>query len=195
MEIYKALLLNNRPGTPLDLKGVVIHWTANEGRGANAIANRNYFNRTNRTASAHYIVDSEMVVQCIPDDEMAWHVGDRPRFECPLRERLPEGSPNKYLIGVEMCVNSDGDFTKTYLKTVELARSLMAKYDLTTDDIYRHYDITGKDCPKFFLDDRIWEIFKWHLSLDIEEPKTYLQKLKDELRKATKFHFWHKGRG
>jgi N-acetylmuramoyl-L-alanine amidase CwlA len=56
---------HNRPYRKLDgLKAIIIHWTANTNRGANAMANRNYFNSkhydTNGNiiyASAHYIID------------------------------------------------------------------------------------------------------------------------------------------
>lgn len=77
IQITQMLLTNhNRPKIKLKkLKGIVIHWTANTGKGANAVANRNYFNTTKTAASAHYIVDDHSIVQCIPDGEVAWHVG------------------------------------------------------------------------------------------------------------------------
>jgi len=57
------------------LKGIIAHWTANPHKGANAIANRNYFNTATRRASAHYIVDDHSIIQCMPDHEVAFHVG------------------------------------------------------------------------------------------------------------------------
>ena len=53
--ITQALLTNhNRPKFKLKkLKGIVIHWTANTNPGANALANRNYFNTTKNSCSAH----------------------------------------------------------------------------------------------------------------------------------------------
>jgi N-acetylmuramoyl-L-alanine amidase len=57
------------------LKGIVIHWTANPHKGAGAKANRNYFNLGERYASAHYCVDDSKIIQCIPDDEVGYHVG------------------------------------------------------------------------------------------------------------------------
>ncbi|MCX7884395.1 MAG: amidase [Caloramator sp.] len=163
MLTIKAMLLTNknRPKIKLKkIKGIVIHWTANTGKGANAIANRNYFNSTDRAASAHFIVDDNQIIQCIPDDEVAFHVGaDKYRL---AGEQIREGSfgPNYFLIGIEMCVNSDGDFNKTYQNTVELAAYLLKKYKLNTKDLYRHYDITGKDCPKMFINENQWQKFK-----------------------------------
>jgi uncharacterized protein YgiM (DUF1202 family) len=43
---------------------------------------------------------------------------------------------------------------------VELAAHLLRKYQFTTTDLYRHYDITGKDCPKMMLEDAPWQAFK-----------------------------------
>lgn len=156
MEIKQMLLTYGRGGRPgkklTALKGVVIHWTANTGKGANAVANRNYFeNNPDKKVSAHYIVDSIQIVQCIPDDEVAYHVGAT-SYKAEALSKL--GSyPNAYCVGIEMCVNSDGDFNKTYANTVQLAAYLLNKYGLTADNLWRHYDVTGKDCPKYFADD------------------------------------------
>jgi len=155
-EIRQMLLTygrGGRPGTRLSLvKGIVIHWTANTGKGANAVANRNYFeNHPENKVSAHYIVDDHQVVQCIPDTEIAYHAGAR-QYRGEALRRLGD-YPNASTVGIEMCVNSDGDFNKTYANTVELAASLLKKHNLTTNDLWRHYDITGKDCPRFFVND------------------------------------------
>ena len=38
---------------------------------------------------------------------------------------------------------------------------LCAKYDLSEDDVIRHYDVTGKICPKYFVDhENAWNQFK-----------------------------------
>jgi uncharacterized protein YraI len=142
------------------LKGVVAHWTANTNRGAHAKANRNYFNNTDRYASAHYIVDDRSIIHCIPDNEVAYHVGAT-RYKAD-GDRIREGqlSPNYFLVGFEMCVNADGDWNKTYRNSVALAAHLLRKYALNTNDLYRHYDITGKDCPKMMLEESAWGAFK-----------------------------------
>ncbi|MBL7783812.1 MAG: SH3 domain-containing protein [Saprospiraceae bacterium] len=142
------------------LKGVIAHWTANTGKGANAKANRNYFNNTDRYASAHYIVDDKTIVQCLYDNEVGYHVGAN--LYKADGNRIKEGSltPNYFVIGFEMCVNKDGDWNKTYKNSVDLAAFLLRKYDFTVNDLYRHHDITGKDCPKMMLDEKAWQAFK-----------------------------------
>ncbi len=142
------------------LKGVVVHWTANTGKGADADANRRYFNTTDRYASAHYIVDDHSIVQCLPDHEVGYHVGGR--FYRPVGEAIREDNltPNYFLIGIEMCVNEDGDWNKTYQHSVELTQHLLTKYNFTIKELYRHYDITGKLCPQMMIEEADWQSFR-----------------------------------
>jgi N-acetylmuramoyl-L-alanine amidase len=153
MEIREMLLTNKRaaPGVRITPKGLVIHWTANEGKGADAAANRQYFNRPTTQASAHYIVDDTQIVRCIPENEMAYHVGAR--TYTPKAVAVLGSYPNNATLGIEMCVNADGDFRKTYRRTVELAADVLKRHGWGVDRLWRHYDITGKNCPAFFVSD------------------------------------------
>ena len=155
--IQQRLLTPNpysRPQKPLSkVRGVVIHWTANEGKGANAEANRRFFEnrKLGKTGygSAHYIVDDKEIIQCIPDNEIAYHVG-----ATEYKTTRFGSYPNASLLGIEMCVNADGNFKVVYEQTVQLAAMLIKKYGLNPDtDLVRHYDITGKNCPAFFTSD------------------------------------------
>lgn len=183
IQINRQLLTNplTRPalraknGSAYQLKAVraiVAHWTANTNKGAHAMANRNYFNNgspgpggTFRSASAHYCVDSTQIVQCLPDNEVGFHVGGV-KYR-PDGIRLMSGyknvTPNYFTIGFEMCVNADGDWLKTYAYSIELAAYLLKRHGLSTDNLLRHYDITGKDCPKMLLEEVQWQSFKWYV--------------------------------
>ncbi|HYE10647.1 MAG TPA: N-acetylmuramoyl-L-alanine amidase, partial [Patescibacteria group bacterium] len=173
VRIKSMLLTNhNRPKKKIiKLKGIVIHWTANTDVGADALANRNYFNTTNAFASTHYIVDDKQIIRCIPDDEIGYHVGARKYSS--LGNDIREGSisPNYFLLGIEMCVNQDGDWNKTYKSTIELAAYLLKKHSLTTDSLYRHYDITGKDCPKMMLEEGPWSEFKVSVARELQQVR------------------------
>ncbi|MGG1249865.1 N-acetylmuramoyl-L-alanine amidase [Brevibacillus agri] len=153
MQITDMLLTNKnaRPGTRIVPKGLVIHWTANEKKGADAIANRNYFNKPTTEASAHYIVDGRQIVRCLPENEMGYHVGAK-SYKPDAIKRL-SSYPNNCTIGIEMCVNADGDFAKTYQQTVQLAADILKRYGWGVDRLWRHYDITGKNCPAYFVGD------------------------------------------
>ncbi|MFR8033706.1 MAG: N-acetylmuramoyl-L-alanine amidase family protein [Lachnospiraceae bacterium] len=141
----------SRPQTPLGkVKNIVIHYVANPGTSAEN--NRNYFESLKDThttkASSHFIVGLEgEVIQCIPLDEYSYASNDR----------------NGDTISVETChFDETGQYTEaTYQSMVRLAAFLCDKYRLTEDDLIRHYDITGKICPKYFVDhEDAWETFK-----------------------------------
>ena len=182
LPIKKSYLTNhNRPAlrnrqfySIRKLKGIIAHWTANPGWGADALANRNYFNTTTRKASAHYIVDDHSIIQCLPDSEVGYHVGAKTYK--PIGKEILEGNltPNFFTIGFEMCVNLDGDWDKTYQNAMELTQYLLNKYNFTINELYRHYDITGKLCPRMMIEEKDWQTFKRDvnkgLDFQIEHP-------------------------
>lgn len=164
------LLENNpysRPGISLKkVKGVVVHYTANPG--TDAAANRNYFNNLPRInekkehktyASSHFIIgmDGE-IVQCIPTEEMSYASNDR----------------NDDTISIECChKNKNGRFSaETYQSLVKLTTYLCLKFDLKSEDVIRHYDVSGKNCPKYFVEHpEAWEKFLVDVEESIEKEK------------------------
>lgn len=169
MDVTKDLLTINeysRPGTRLKaVKGVVVHWVANPN--TTAKANRNFFEnrKLGKTGygSAHFIIDlNGTILQDIPQGEVAYHCGAN-KYKADAVKRL--GSyPNATTLGIE-CTHTDwnGSMTKgTYESLVELCKDLCMVYKLDPiTDLYRHYDITGKDCPKWFVNNiQDWEKFK-----------------------------------
>jgi N-acetylmuramoyl-L-alanine amidase len=170
MTISKQFLTVNpysRPGKPLahGVRGVVIHYTADPGATAQNI--RDYFEslkKGGRWASAHYAVGLEgEIVQCIPDEEEAYHVGAQPyQYKKAALDALKTTYPNNCTLGIELCIDRQGKFTAATLASgIALAQELLTKYSLTPDDLYRHYDITGKVCPKPFVDNpAAWTAFR-----------------------------------
>lgn len=150
-KMFLSTSARGRPGTKIKPKAIVIHWTANSDKGADAVANRNYFNNSGVAVSTHYIVDDRQVVQCLPENEMAYHVGAK-QYK-PRALELLSSYPNNCTIGIEMCVNKDGNFQKTYEFTVSLVSEILQRYGWQVDRLWRHYDITGRHCPGFFVDD------------------------------------------
>ena len=144
-EIEEALLTPNeysRPQLPLEeVKGIVIHYTANPG--TDAMNNRKYFESLKEThaasASSHFIIGLDgTIVQCIPLDEIAYASNER----------------NADTISIECCHKTeDGEFTdETYQSLIKLTAWLCGEYDLGEEDIIRHYDVTGKICPKYYVE-------------------------------------------
>lgn len=153
--IRQSLLKVNpytRPGRKLRaVKGIVVHWTANENAGADDVAHHRYFNgnaiAAKSYASAHYFIDHDSILQIIPNDELAYHVGAR-----QYRTRALGAYPNDCTIGIEVCVNHKGaKFLQALDQSAQLTAKLLKQYGLKVTDVYRHYDVTGKDCPKYFV--------------------------------------------
>ena len=108
-------------------------------------------------ASSHFIIGLEgEIIQCVPTWEIAYASNHR----------------NSDTVSIETChKTSDGTYTKeTYESMVELTAWLCEKFHLTEEDIIRHYDITGKICPKYFVEDeKAWEQFKQDVKKVLEE--------------------------
>jgi N-acetylmuramoyl-L-alanine amidase len=166
MNIQRDLLTVNpfsRPGKKLSgMKAIVIHWVANAG--STAKQNRNYFeslknqsqsDASARYASAHFIVGIlGEIVQCIPSEEMAYHVGAKSYTPAALGDL--GHYPNNCTVGIELCHPlSDGCFTGDTLTAArELCALLCVQFGIINPDldIWTHHGITGKYCPKWFVD-------------------------------------------
>lgn len=133
---------------------IVIHNTANgTSREGTAYNNTVYFNDTYRSASAHYFIDDgDTVWQCVRDTDTAWHVG-----EAASRN----GCYNTNSIGIEVCETAGGWFTDKEIENLrELVQGLMKFYNIPAERICRHHDVTGKNCPWYYVDDARWDELK-----------------------------------
>ena len=151
----------SRPGDPLEkINGVVIHYVGNPGTTAHA--NRNYFESLasgleNAYASSHFIVGLEgEVIQCVPLTEIAYASNTR----------------NGDTVSIEVChPDETGEFSPvTYQRTVELTAWLCREFRLDpSQDIIRHYDVTGKICPKYYVDNpEAWDGFRADVALEMK---------------------------
>ena len=129
-----------------DIKNILIHYVGNPG--STAVNNRDYFNKLTTSVSSHFIVGLEgEVIQCVPLHEKSAASNDR----------------NRDTISIEVChPDESGKFSDvTYQSLVKLTTWLCQEFDLDRDDIIRHYDITGKICPKYYVENEdAWENFK-----------------------------------
>ncbi|MDE6942846.1 MAG: N-acetylmuramoyl-L-alanine amidase [Lachnospiraceae bacterium] len=166
-EVIQDLLEINeysRPGDKLgQINNIFVHYTANPG--TSAAQNRSYFANLamthERSASAHLIIGYEgELIQCIPFDEQAYAVMTR----------------NEDSISIECCyLSDDGSFTEeTYDTLVHTLAWLLDKFDLSTEDILRHYDCGGKLCPLYYAENEgAWD----ELRQDVE---AYLKQARQE---------------
>ena len=148
----------SRPGIALEkINGIVIHYTANPK--STAKQNRDYFEGLKDShetkASSHFVVGIKgEIVQCIPSSEISYASNSR----------------NSDTLSIECChKDKSGKFTKeTYQSLVELVGWLCQRFGLTSEQVIRHYDVTGKNCPKYFVEhEDEWEQFKKDVAVQI----------------------------
>ncbi len=153
----------SRPGVESDpITGIVIHYTANPG--STAQENRDYFNGLKdsheTSVSSHFVVGLEgEIVQCVPTWEIAYASNER----------------NHDTISIECChPDETGRFNDaTYKSVVQLTAFLCEKYGLTADNVIRHYDVTGKICPKYFVEyEDAWQTFKEDVAAALAKTNT-----------------------
>lgn len=136
-----------RTAKPLEkVNNIVIHYIGNPN--TTAKQNRNYFNNPDTTVCSHFIVglDGE-ILQCVPLNERSAASNHR----------------NADTISIEVChPDETGKFNdETYAALVKLTAWLCDNLDLCESDLIRHHDVTGKQCPKYFVDyPEEWENFK-----------------------------------
>lgn len=150
----------SRPQKALnEVKGLVIHYTANPG--TTAEQNRSYFESLKDTqktkASSHFVIGIDgKIIQCIPSAEICYASNDR----------------NEDTLAIECCHQDEtGQFTQeTYDSLVELTAWLCSKFNLSVESVIRHYDVTGKECPIYYVEhEDAWVKFK-------EDVQKYLDK-------------------
>ncbi len=155
----------SRPQIKLEkVKKIAVHYVGNPN--TSALANRKYFeglkdqmpDKTGkyclkpdgsylmyngskvriRSVSAHFLIGlGGEIIQCIPLDEWSYCTNQA----------------NGYSISIECChPDATGKFTAATEKSLaELCAWLVEKYGLAVDDIIRHYDVTGKQCPLYYV--------------------------------------------
>lgn len=137
----------SRRGVYLEtVQDIVIHYVGNPG--STAQQNRDYYANPSSDVSSHFVIGLKgEIIQCIPLHEKSSASNHR----------------NKDTISIEVChPDESGKFTDaSYDSLVKLTAWLCEICDLDSDDVIRHYDITGKQCPLYFVThEDAWEQFK-----------------------------------
>ena len=154
MNIEKRLISKNySKGLTITPRFIVIHETDNTTVGANADAHFRYWDTNDKAnSSVHFVVDDTKVLQLLELNQKAWHVGDNNGYS---------SITNNNSIGVEICVNSDGNYANARQNAIELVKYLLNVTGLPADKVVRHNDASGKYCPRKMLDNpQLWIDFK-----------------------------------
>lgn len=125
---------NSRSGESLSkVRFLVSHDTGNPG--STAYGNRNYFENSNPSASAHTFIDDRYILEIIPLNEKAWHV----RYNVSKDNQMFGDDANDAAIGIELCHGGKIDFQEAYSRYVWYHAYLCDKFDLTPkEDIVAH---------------------------------------------------------
>jgi len=113
---------------------ITIHATDNFVRGAGARAHARGLHRGAHTAtynslgylSWHFTIDDGSIYQSLPCNEQGQHADY-------------EGNGNRQSIGIEMCVNRDGNLKRTLDRSARFAAVLMQEYGIPLANIVPHY--------------------------------------------------------
>lgn len=159
----------NRPNQTQTPKKICVHYTGN--RGSGALANARYYlnvgngmfkNALSSTwTSAQYIIGlSGEIIQCVPDNYISYSAGGN----------------NKNVIHIEVCYkDANGKFENVSIESLkELVSALMKKYEITADKVVRHYDLTGKLCPIYYVQHPAeWKKLKAYITDEKKQPVLY----------------------
>lgn len=135
---------HSRRGSKLHaINNIVLHYVGNPG--TTGQQNRDWYADVNSNVSSHFVVGLQgEIIQCIPLDEASSASNDR----------------NFDTISVEVChPDESGKFNDaTYDAVVDLLAWLLKACDLELEHLIRHYEVTGKICPKYYVEnDDAWQ--------------------------------------
>ena len=185
----------NRPCYTNNPIAIIVHYTANYNKGSNALAHtkyvsRDYIKKDGKVyeingvtpfvyGCAHVYIDNISAYRVIPYNEYAPAAGDTQlpknngyNGQTKIAKEVFNHKQNYMSIQYELCINGDGDWNKTVDNAIEIIARDMIKYNIPIEHVYRHYDLTGKICPKPFVDNpKDWERFINRLDNKIKELK------------------------
>lgn len=137
----------SRSGVLLEgINDIVIHYVGNPR--TTAQQNRDFYNQEDSDVCSHFVVgiDGE-IIMCVPLTEKSASSNDR----------------NRDTISIEVChPDVTGEFTdESYQSLIKLVNWLRSSFNLSTDHVIRHYEVTGKECPMYYVrNPEKWDQFK-----------------------------------
>ena len=132
----------NRPAVKSTPKRICVHYTGDCGASADRLALFFTTNSAAKTSSQYIVGMAGEVIRCVPDDEIAYAAAGK----------------NNGTIHIEVCYKrADGGFEEESIAALnELVLYLMERYHIAAKNVLRHYDLTGKFCPAYYVDSTRW---------------------------------------
>jgi len=167
--IPKGTAYNRRPALPMTATTITIHNNANTT--STADGERRWLTdnpKNKRTASYHIVVDATTAIEVLPLNEVAWHAGDGSK----------PTSGNRTSIGIEICErdNKLGEYAQTLTNAVDLVAKMLHERGWGVDRLRRHFDWSGKQCPRLMNIDGKWSGWYQFVQRVSEDLKTYDKK-------------------
>jgi len=141
---------------------IIVHYTGDYGSQGRAEKTAKAMQTWKRTVSTHYLVGDDGIYQTVEDRHCAWHCAYAKTNRCAacnsraLGVDLVEHKRDTRTHSVEDC---DWYFTDKVIEDgATLIAELAEKYDIAMDHIVRHFDVTGKHCPRPFVGNDINEV-------------------------------------
>lgn len=172
-DLTGAIPARKMPESP---KFIVIHYTGVPGATASACARSAMRHFAEKGLSAHFYVDKNEIVKLLDVSQRAAHVGagvPLPHLQKADRARLafvrawhrahPDARGNSNSVGIEVCCDKrdrssrsavDGDWffdAGAVERLVALTAHLCRVLRIPPSAVCRHFDMTGKLCPRPFL--------------------------------------------
>lgn len=162
MQIIDDIIPNgkyNRPGKKSVPKRICVHYTGELGTGAARLALFFTTNPNAETSSQYIIGINGEVIRCVPDDEIAYAAAGK----------------NNGTIHIECCYkDKSGKFEEATISALnELVLHLMDKHKINAKNVIRHYDLTGKHCPMYYVDSTRWAALREKITTKPAAKKLY----------------------
>ena len=149
----------NRPGTKSTPKRICVHYTGDCGASADRLALFFTANTAAETSSQYIVGINGEVIRCVPDDEVAYAAAGQ----------------NANTIHIEVCYkDKSGRFEEATIAALnELVLYLMNRYGISAENVVRHYDLTGKHCPAYYVDSTRWAALHERITTKQTAKKLY----------------------
>ena len=155
----------NRPGTRSEPGRICVHYTGQAGTDADKLAlfYKNvaagmFPDKPNSWTSTQYIIGlNGKIIRIIPDNEIAYAASGK----------------NNGTLHIEVCYSkAGGEFEEASIEALrELVQYLMKKYGIPAEKVLRHYDLTGKYCPWFYVDENRWAALHEYITAPEVKPE------------------------
>lgn len=134
---------------------IIVHYTGDYGSQGCAKKTADAMQTWKRTVSTHYLVGDDAIYQTVKDKHVAWH--------CPYDKDNKCAACNSNALGVDLVEHKrnththsvkdrDWYFTDKVIQDgAQLVAWLADKYNIPQSHIVRHFDVTGKWCPRPFV--------------------------------------------